>query len=496
VTTLAVEGRQVEYQPRSCLSWLRIAEPPLPLSEAELGLIWAGQRFPAAALATVDGRPVRVVHPGRGNGGPGPDFRDAVVFIDGEERRGDVELHLQASSFQAHGHHLDPAYDGVILHVVYLPDDGLVTGLNNGNLVPVAAFGPWLDNRAGELEKLLAAPGLWREPCQDAGARLGDEAIAAALVAAGAERFATKVAQMTAAIQRNGESRAVWSALLEALGTGGDLSFPKLTRLVIGEGTFDALVGGCVEDNRFLKEALLYLAGLGAAPLTGASLPPPIKPALARVGRPANWPERRLAAFARLYERADGDLVAYAVESVGAANAGQLVIGWQVADRGGTPALLGQEKARELVVNAVLPFAAAARPALAPKTLALLRELKPGPAYGKTAFLERNLVRSDGRRRVRNALEQQGLLAFRAQWCSQGGCGKCPLSPPGPAPGAGTLPRDQTPDVLSRWRCASLWSAPLCKERQRFLRGHPSDSPRMGCAPATPACPGRQSLQA
>ena len=47
-------------------SWLRIAEPPPdPLSEADLSLLWAGQRFPAAALATPDGRPVTVLNPGR-----------------------------------------------------------------------------------------------------------------------------------------------------------------------------------------------------------------------------------------------------------------------------------------------------------------------------------------------------------------------------------------------------------------------------------------------
>jgi hypothetical protein len=427
--TLTVRESRLVYRPQGPLIWLRIAQPDLPLSEAELGLIWAGQRFPAAALATVDGRPVRVVHPGRSNGGPGPDFRDAVVFIEGEERRGDVEIHLQASSFQAHGHHLDPAYDGVVLHVVYAPDDGLVTSLNNGNLVPVAAFGPWLDNRAGELEGLLAAPGLWREPCQDAAARLGDEAVRAALFAAGEERFFARVAHVAALIDSHGEAKAIWSTLLDALGTGSDRpGFSNLASLLFSHGSPDALTGGGAGGERFERN-LLYLAGLAPPPEDGGTLPPAIKPALARTGRPANWPERRLAAFARLYERAAGDLVAYSVDGLhGASGAGQLIERWQVAERPGKPALLGTEKARELVINAVLPFAVAARPALAEKAVALLRDLKPGPAYGKTAFLERNLVRRDGRRRVRSALEQQGLLAFRAKWCSQGGCGKCPLS--------------------------------------------------------------------
>ncbi len=88
-----------------------------PLSEAELSTIWAGQKFPPEALSTPDGRCVRVLHPGRRVGGPGPDFRDAVVTVDGRERRGDVELHVRASAFRAHGHATDAAYARLALHV-------------------------------------------------------------------------------------------------------------------------------------------------------------------------------------------------------------------------------------------------------------------------------------------------------------------------------------------------------------------------------------------
>ena len=86
------------------------------------------------------------------------------------------------------------------------------------------------------------------------------------------------------------------------------------------------------------------------------------------------------------------------------------------------------ERTRELVVNVVLPFAAL-DPALREKALSLLGSMPPAAAYSKTAFLEANLRRADGKRRVRGVLEQQGLLSLLADWCSQGGCGRCPLSP-------------------------------------------------------------------
>jgi hypothetical protein len=101
------------------------------------------------------------------------------------------------------------------------------------------------------------------------------------------------------------------------------------------------------------------------------------------------------------------------------------VTAWQVTHGG--VALIGPDRARELTQNLVLPFAAL-DPALRDQAQTLLAGLAAGAAYGKTAFLEANLRAPGGRRLVRTALEQQGLLAFLGQWCSQGGCGRCPLS--------------------------------------------------------------------
>jgi hypothetical protein len=424
---VALRAAEVAYGARPALAWLRVGEPPPdPLNEAELSWIWAGQRFPAAALATPDGLPVEVLHPGRLNAGPGPDFRDAVLRIAGEERRGDVELHVRASAFRAHGHDQDPAYDGLALHVVYLADEGRETALSDGSRVAVAAFAPWLERRQADLLRWLAAPALWQEPCRSAEARLGGEAISETLQEAGKKRFAAKVAVMTAAKEARGEAAALWRALVEALGVGGDRegfrrlaeAFPAaLARRLWRDGSLAAL-----------EDGLLAVAGLMAPGGEPGLLPEPIKPALARTGRPLNRPERRLRALAALYGLAEGDLVAYVTETVGKADkAAELVDAWGVPDKRRGPALLGRERAQELVLNVVLPFAMT-RPELQAAVEALLAQLRPLAPYGKTAFLEANLRHPDGKRRVGSALEQQGLLAFLNDWCSRGGCGKCPLS--------------------------------------------------------------------
>ena len=68
-----------------------------------------------------DGARYEVVFPGVRNQGPGPDFLGAVLKRDGETFGGDVELHLERSGWRAHGHHKDPAYNGVALQVVLRP---------------------------------------------------------------------------------------------------------------------------------------------------------------------------------------------------------------------------------------------------------------------------------------------------------------------------------------------------------------------------------------
>jgi hypothetical protein len=102
-----------------------------------------------------------------------------------------------------------------------------------------------------------------------------------------------------------------------------------------------------------------------------------------------------------------------------------LVAAWQSAADGDS--LLGPDRAREIVLNVVLPFGLL-QPVLQDRALELAAALPAGPAYGKTCFLEVNLAPAEGKRAVRRALAQQGLLSLLNEWCSRGGCGKCPLS--------------------------------------------------------------------
>ena len=84
--------------------------------------VWQHRLFDPSRLTTVDGRKVRVIDVGRLNTDSGPDFFNAKIGIDGYVWAGNVEIHRRASDWRRHNHHLDPAYDSVVLHVVEVAD--------------------------------------------------------------------------------------------------------------------------------------------------------------------------------------------------------------------------------------------------------------------------------------------------------------------------------------------------------------------------------------
>ncbi|MBQ7382907.1 MAG: DUF2851 family protein [Paludibacteraceae bacterium] len=91
--------------------------------------LWAGfEQF------TTDGKSVEIVSVGEHNRDAGPDYSHARIRIDGHEWVGNIEIHVCASDWTKHHHHLDKAYDNIILHVVRTADKPIYN--SKGELVP------------------------------------------------------------------------------------------------------------------------------------------------------------------------------------------------------------------------------------------------------------------------------------------------------------------------------------------------------------------------
>jgi hypothetical protein len=92
------------------------------MNESFLHYIWQLQYFDKKDLKTTDGEAIMIVSPGKGNTNAGPDFLTAKIRIGNIDWAGSVEIHTNASAWKSHGHQGDPAYDNVILHVVWQND--------------------------------------------------------------------------------------------------------------------------------------------------------------------------------------------------------------------------------------------------------------------------------------------------------------------------------------------------------------------------------------
>ena len=92
------------------------------MTEDFLHYLWKHQYFQIKDLATSIGDSVEVLHPGYHNHDSGPDFKEAQIRIGKKTWAGSVEIHVRSSDWFRHNHQSDQAYHNVILHVVYKHD--------------------------------------------------------------------------------------------------------------------------------------------------------------------------------------------------------------------------------------------------------------------------------------------------------------------------------------------------------------------------------------
>jgi hypothetical protein len=92
------------------------------MHESFLYYIWQFQYFDKKDLLTNGGEKIEVFNPGTLNTHAGPDFYNAKVKIDGIAWAGSVEIHTKSSDWLVHKHTHDPAYENVVLHVVWQND--------------------------------------------------------------------------------------------------------------------------------------------------------------------------------------------------------------------------------------------------------------------------------------------------------------------------------------------------------------------------------------
>ena len=413
------------------------------LGEDALARAWAalGQE---EALYTRQGELLQVLFPGVRNAGAGPDFARAVLRTErGRVVRGDVELHRETQGWRRHGHHRDPRYRGVVLHVVQDGRAGSATALPHGGRAPVLV-----------LPSRLAPEAALARCAECRTAALDPEALRPLLARLGRLRFGRKARfwkRRLARLDPAAQDAALFGALIEGLGYGARrpafralaaaVSWSELRAAVVRGGPAAALAlllgtAGFLEDRDgpamagVERDALrARWSALRRAPTLAADAWP------AEGRRPAAQPWLRLMGAAGWAARwTEGPLVALAAARSGAKPAAALRAALAVtAEEMGVPAHLtpvGGGCADRLTVNVALPFlfgraqepGADAALAQTEALFAAHRGLEPD---GVVRRLAEALGLAGGRLR---ASEQQGLHHLHRYYCQRGRQGSCPVA--------------------------------------------------------------------
>ena len=306
----------------------RVAEPA---REAFLYQIWKKREIDNRTLYTIDGSPVTIRERGVQNFDAGPDFINALVETGEGLVRGDVEIHPVAGDWYTHGHHRDPRYNQVVLHVVTMdcPSD-FKTLRQDGVSVPTMNLDMYLDLPAEVLEKEEKTPEVKVGHCA-----LGDcsqSFIRQVLESAGESRFTMHVSQVKESRAHNSWDQILYQSLCESLGYAkNQVPFRNLARRLPVDTLWEFLWQDSVELAQMKCQAYLFGAA-GLLPSQAAFKEPvtdpdvnefvtiledlwhafpwrnkitPLKPEVWKFFRlrPQNFPTRRIAAAAQLVVR-------------------------------------------------------------------------------------------------------------------------------------------------------------------------------------------------
>ena len=395
-------------------------------------------------LKTTDGENAIVQKPGLRNTNSGPDFFNGKVRIGDTTWAGNIEIHIYSSDWNKHQHQHDPAYDNIILHVVY-QDDKPVIRKNNDKIPTIELKGKFDDSILSVYKRFLDSE-KWI-PCEDLFQQVSIFDKLAWLDKLMAERLEQKSASILAELEHNklDFQEVFYRKLARNFGfhTNADaferlavsLSFKILSKHKSSLFQMEALLYG---QAGFLENHLKdeYPAKLGKEYdfLKRKYSLKPIDRKLWKFMRlrPTNFPTIRISQFAQLLFKSSA-LISQILETGKLSSVIHLLkveaseywinhyrFDVQSSSRKKT---LGTASINLLMINTIIPFLFVYGnikndPSLQSKALAWLEKLPPEQNYITRRFSELDL-------KPGNAMQSQALLQLKTQYCEQKRCLQC-----------------------------------------------------------------------
>ncbi|GEP49346.1 hypothetical protein FNO01nite_00180 [Flavobacterium noncentrifugens] len=129
------------------------------MKEDFLHYVWRFRKFDHLDLQTSSNESVSVIHPGEYLQLAGPDFFNAQLVIGTQKWAGNIEIHIKSSDWYLHQHEKDPAYENVILHVVWEHDAEIFRSDNT--TIPVLEIKRYISKETLSNYKSLMSPKSW-----------------------------------------------------------------------------------------------------------------------------------------------------------------------------------------------------------------------------------------------------------------------------------------------------------------------------------------------
>jgi hypothetical protein len=421
------------------------------IPELVLSRIW-NEGWHNREMRTTEGYRVGVVYRGVWTHSNGPDFRDAMLEIDGQLVTGSVELHIRSSDWRTHRHTENPDYDGVVLHVV-LNDDGAppVCG-PSGRVIPTLWIEPFLNGPVEDFLEIAAPVSLG-----DIGARTclptlaggRPDAIHAVLRREGWLRMQAKQLRLQQEMQLRPPGDVLYRSMLDSFGLSGNRQgmeavadvvplalaeilarksgIAGLCAAYMGVAGFlplapvhGAIIAGTMnrDDIERIWDELAREMGLARLPAPGWSLN--------RV-RPLNHPARRLASMASLISNAPDDGLLATVMNLPLDGG----IAWDAWLARADPPI-GESRRQQMIVNTIAPFVAAYAELNGDEQIMEhvgdSWELLAGRVDDDVARKTLRQITGGRRLPIRSALEIQGLHQIGRHGCARLRCFECPIA--------------------------------------------------------------------
>lgn len=391
------------------------------MPEIVLHYIWEHCLWAGFEQYTTDGKKVEILSVGEHNRDAGPDYSHARIRIDGHEWVGNIEIHVCASDWTKHHHHLDKAYDNIILHVVRTADKPIYN--SKGELVPQCELNYPSDKdylsalfeSAQRMDSAIARIGCAEQLLHDP--RLLTEGWRKTLLC---KRLECKRASITRLLEitKGSWEHALYISLarnfgfhtnsvpFEELAINTPLSYLQkhrnslfqLTALLLGQA-------GLVQEPELQKEYDFLRVKFGLTPLEGSIWKH------ARL-RPQNSPELRIQQFAQLMHQSE-NLLSKILDTD---DLKELEMLFAVPQ-------MGKSSVDILLINTVIPYKYAYAlhqntPVKAEQALRLMEKI---PAENNTIVRQWRVLGQE----VKNAADTQALLHLYQNYCQHHECINC-----------------------------------------------------------------------